>query len=519
MLLRTAVIVCAGAVLLGVSVGASAGVRPPENRKDDPAAEKESGPGNGVPASPAVIATRGDLGRAYLELERAVAQRGDAAGDLLRGVNQRFDEATGEFFRGDFGGAVAILHEQTRRLIGPEKPSAAWLVGRSLRCEVEPPVLIAGTLDEVKVTLKRMYPTKAGEKPGVARVSLEDRGGFRRDAEVVLPGSDEQFEKVLSFRATHLNPGRARVTIRIDERVYDLGWLDVVQTSLDSQREENAKKLDAVPPVAGLAHAMQACRARNDLLTDVPTESDSTRMVIDVCELAKQVKKEIGELSRGKDPYRNVSGDRWTVFDAGGAVTPMRIFGTVLTLPPGVKSYGRPLVIAVHGLGGDENLFMEGYGAGLIEKLAAARGFVVASPRVSMLSSSPGVFDAIVEAAASEFDIDRSRVYLIGHSMGGGIVCAWAKLRPDKIAGVCSVAGVGTFAGTGKLPRTLVFGAELDPLIHSEVIAADAEAAKSQGLNVEFRLLKDQGHALAMGRALPQAVEWMLNGGMPSQQK
>lgn len=41
----------------------------------------------------------------------------------------------------------------------------------------------------------------------------------------------------------------------------------------------------------------------------------------------------------------------------------------------------RPLLVVLHGAGGDENMFPEAYGAGIIKRIAEKHGLLVASPR------------------------------------------------------------------------------------------------------------------------------------------
>ena len=73
----------------------------------------------------------------------------------------------------------------------------------------------------------------------------------------------------------------------------------------------------------------------------------------------------------------------------------------------------QPLVIALHGAGGSENMFFDTYGAGKITALCAKRGWHLVSPRVS------GRFPAqLLESLSKVWNIDSSRVFIVGHSMG-----------------------------------------------------------------------------------------------------
>jgi len=156
-------------------------------------------------------------------------------------------------------------------------------------------------------------------------------------------------------------------------------------------------------------------------------------------------------------------------------------------------------------------MFMAAYGVGRIKNLAEQHGFVVASPLNSPLSAQPTVFDALIDSVAADYPIDRSRIYLIGHSMGAGVALAWSKLRTDKVAASALIAGVGRFNAKDKLPPILLIAPELDGLIPARSIIASGEQAKGFGLPVECREIKDYGHTLVVGHVLPEVVEWLLS--------
>ncbi|MBY0261201.1 MAG: hypothetical protein K2Q20_02590, partial [Phycisphaerales bacterium] len=204
-------------------------------------------------------------------------------------------------------------------------------------------------------------------------------------------------------------------------------------------------------------------------------------------------------------PYAKRTGDLWCVFDLGGVPTPMRLI-VPESLPEGPKA----LVVAVHGAGGDENLFAAGYGDGIIRSLAAKHGVIVACPAAGLMAPNPGYLEAILDTVKAWHDIDPARVHLIGHSLGGGIVSSWAKAKPDQIAGVVSIAGIGSFAGAGRLPRVLAVAGELDPLVTADRTREQARIARTQGLNVEYRQVDHYGHTLVVGKVLPEAFEWLL---------
>jgi poly(3-hydroxybutyrate) depolymerase len=164
-----------------------------------------------------------------------------------------------------------------------------------------------------------------------------------------------------------------------------------------------------------------------------------------------------------------------------------------------------PLVVALHGAGGNEDMYFEAYGAGEALALAKARGWVLAAPDVA----SDAV--AVAQDVRSLLDIDAKRVYLTGHSMGA--VAAWsaAAARPDLWAAVAPVSGGGlsiprAAEGLPPPPPVLVVAGEID--FGRGMAEATAKRAKDSGLAVEVRVLPDLDHLLVVAASLPGVFAW-----------
>ncbi len=128
---------------------------------------------------------------------------------------------------------------------------------------------------------------------------------------------------------------------------------------------------------------------------------------------------------------------RWLVVPTEKAATPCRLF-----VPDGLaKDKPVPLVVALHGAGGSENMFFESYGAGHIVKECAKRGWLLVSPRSGFLGTPPVA--AIVEKLRDRYPIDPKRVYLVGHSMGAGQAIDLVQRHPGTFAAVASLGGGG----------------------------------------------------------------------------
>jgi predicted esterase len=262
------------------------------------------------------------------------------------------------------------------------------------------------------------------------------------------------------------------------------------------------------PAKPGLAQALAAAMARADLLASPIDPENTAQALMDPAALMAQVRSEADALARGRNPYAGREGDYWRVFRAGERDVPVRVFA-----PPGGKPETmRPLIVALHGAGGDENMFMDGYGAGLIKTLARERGAVLATPRTGAFSGAGGAeaFDALLETLRTDYRIDPKRVFVLGHSMGGMATNALLASRGGKIAAGACLCGFQGFAeGTSGIPPVLIVAGEIDPIVSPARIEPAFRKAKAAGLPVEYRLIANYGHTLTVAKVLPNAVAWL----------
>jgi len=213
---------------------------------------------------------------------------------------------------------------------------------------------------------------------------------------------------------------------------------------------------------------------------------------------------------------------------------PWRLAGPAPPAGDGVDAERRwPVVVALHGAGGNEHMFMEAYGAGRLPELAEELGFVVISPGTMAMGTAPGALPRLLDAAEAELGLalDRDRVFLIGHSMGAGMASrlveaavdtpaaqagddpARTPLRIRAVACLAGPCGPGTSGSYGAWPPLLLVGGGLDPLAPPARLEAAAEGARARGLEVELRILPTQGHTLLVGAVMEDVVQWLLAQG------
>jgi predicted esterase len=128
--------------------------------------------------------------------------------------------------------------------------------------------------------------------------------------------------------------------------------------------------------------------------------------------------------------------------EKGKTATPCRLF-----VPEKLDAKTpAPLVVAMHGAGGSENMFFESYGAGHIVKLCKERGWLLVSPRAGLgfgLGGAPPVGD-LIDELAKRYPIDPKRVFIVGHSMGASMTVNAVQQWPGKFAAAACLGGGGS---------------------------------------------------------------------------
>ncbi len=258
-------------------------------------------------------------------------------------------------------------------------------------------------------------------------------------------------------------------------------------------------KLDTAGP---LRQAIISASARASLLVDQPNPERSAEFLADPAALSAALSSEITALEQGRNPYAKAAGDRWRAFrGANNALIPFRIVAT-----PAIASSTRPvpLLIVFHGAGGDENMFVDAYGAGITAKLAAEQGMLLVSVSTNAFGASGANLDVLLAMLRAEYPIDSTRVYLLGHSMGSGAVARLVQDRPTVIAAAVCLAGGAAITAAGAPPVFFMAG-ELDPLANPKMV--EAAAAKTAG--AEYRLSKNEGHTLMVATGVKAGIPWL----------
>lgn len=173
-----------------------------------------------------------------------------------------------------------------------------------------------------------------------------------------------------------------------------------------------------------------------------------------------------------RDPFRKRFGDfeRHYLMEEAGEIMPYRVY-----VP---ESYSKrrkhPLIVALHGLGGNEDsMFRDFYG---MKPLAEEKGYLMVAPMGFRVDGGYGENPIrpnrngrlseqdvlnVLELMREAYNVDPERVYLMGHSMGAIGTWRLAAKYPTTWAALGPIAGMGdprTAETIGHIPQIVVHG-------------------------------------------------------------
>lgn len=295
------------------------------------------------------------------------------------------------------------------------------------------------------------------------------------DYQLVLklnPKDGEEISKAIPIRiARGLNAQAAALKTR------------VTTVKADLQKRNQAGLLLALPTIEYAATMI-------DLINTGQLAVERT----DVKAAISEATARLEQIAKGEHPFKTRRGDvHWAYRSAVDDTTqPYRLF--VPSKYDATKKW--PLVVALHGMGGDENSFFAGYSNGEIKRIAETRGYFVVTPKgrqpASMYlgAAEQDVIDVIKEVKR-EFAIDEDRVYVMGHSMGGYGSWSIAVNHPDLFAAIAPIAGGGNPFVTAKLrgiahiPWIVIHG-DKDPTVPVSESRKMVKAGEALGIKIKY---------------------------------
>lgn len=194
------------------------------------------------------------------------------------------------------------------------------------------------------------------------------------------------------------------------------------------------------------------------------------------------------------------------------------------------KAKKSPLIIALHGLYSNPQQIIRYPG---LTDLAEKHGYIVAAPMGynprgwygARIMTKPNPDDPknlselsekdvmnVLEIVRKDYSIDPDRIYLLGHSMGGGGTWHLALKYPDIWAALAPIAPAifrpaSSVEKIKHIPVILVQGAK-DTLVKTERVRPWADEMKRLGMTHEYLEIPDGDHINVAFTSLPRIFEF-----------
>jgi predicted esterase len=423
---------------------------------------------------------------------------------------QKYGEALKYYSR-----AMALIRNQ------PWTPSRELSV--AIQIKIDRAVFDPG--DKARITISQSFtPDEPIAGKLIGSISLKDSKREKELKEVT--GVEPDFTKPVSIEAAipDLADGYYQLTLTLRPKDGD----PIVKTAPALIARGLNSQAAAIKTRAALVAAKLKADKKDDMLLAIPAVEYAASMVdmansgqlsverADVKGAVINASATLDRIEKGEDPLRASRGDiQWAYRSAvDGTVQPYRFY--IPTKYDAKKKW--PLVVALHGMGGDENSFFSGYKNGAIRRVAEDRGYIVVCPKgrgpysMYLALAERDVIDVINEMKR-DFSIDDDRVYLMGHSMGGYGSWSIAVDNPDLFAAIGPIAGGGTPFSRPKLkaithvPWVVVHG-DKDPTVPVEESRKMVKAGKELGVDIKYIEVSGGNHSDVVAPAFKDIFDW-----------
>ncbi len=231
----------------------------------------------------------------------------------------------------------------------------------------------------------------------------------------------------------------------------------------------------------------------------------------------------LADLESGKPPFQNRKGDMHLAYrsEVDNSLQPFRLY-----IPESLDlSRQHPLVVGLHGRSGDENTIMDAYGDrqssnNVVKQRVRQYGFIMVTPkgREANLGYQNAAEEDVIDVTRivmSLYPVREDKVFLTGHSMGGGGTMLIGLKHPDLYKALAPIAGGLWVAGgmndlsakAASMPVRFYHGAD------DKVVPADPnalESSKKKLKNFEFKEYPGEDHSSIFFRAIPEVFAFFV---------
>ncbi|QVL30132.1 hypothetical protein KIH39_14845 [Telmatocola sphagniphila] len=374
---------------------------------------------------------RHELGRRVIEFEKAFQKHIDDL-EVRKRTVQSLNNAVQSFFSLNLPKAGQYLAE-AKFALTQEKVSPAMSWAESLYL-VPQTRLLEASPSELLVNLKSFYDSKQAVPEKSRLLLLSD--GDRQEFDIVkIPSSF--LVKLPKLKEPQIDQ-KIELQIQVDSKTLSTYQMAISRVeklatrkaSLDTFLTSRAKEAQVSVETKTLAYL-------NDLLTDLAkgetleTDYPAGRLILECEKLVESI--------RQGATYYNQSrpGEFWLSLPTQGNSAIVRIF-----VPANLnKDKPVPLVVAMHGAGGSENMFFDAYGAGCCMRECEKRGWMMIAPRGGFGASA---IPEILETLSKRYPIDPRKIFVVGHSMGSAQAFSAVQSAPEKFAAIAGLGGAGS---------------------------------------------------------------------------
>jgi predicted esterase len=423
---------------------------------------------------------------------------------------QKYGEALKYYSR-----AMALIRNQ------PWTPSRE--LGAAMQVKVDRAVFDPG--DKARITISQLFTPDepiAGKLSG--SISLKDS---KQEKELdKFTGIEPDFTKPVSIEVAIPNLADGNYQIALTLRPKDSEPI-VKPASVLIARGLNARAGSLKTRAASVATKLKADKKAGLLLAIASVEyaasmvemANSGRLSVERADVKAAIVNAsltLDRIEKGEDPLRARRGDiHWAYRSAvDDTAQPYRFY-----IPANYDAKKKwPMVVALHGMGGDENSFFAGYDKGAIRRVAEERGYIVVCPKgrspysMYLATAERDVIDVINEMKR-DFSIDDDRVYLMGHSMGGYGSWSIAANNPNIFAAIGPIAGGGTPFSRPKLKAIthvpwIVIHGDKDPTVPVEESRKMVKAGKELGVEIKYIEVPGGNHGDVVVPAFKEIFDW-----------